>query len=383
MTSRSNPFTPGPGTPPEELFGREEILKKVREEVFYRILDNRPAAPAIFYGFRGVGKTVLLNQLERDATDLGIIAFTDELSETDNFRSVIFERCRSFLFQLDRLENFQEKARRVLRILKGISLNYEGFEVRYDIDLLEGEGDSGTFQLDLVTLMLRLGELALEKGKALCFLFDELQHISESDKAAFLAAAHKVSQRKLPIGFVCAGLPQLVIDSAAAKSYAERLRYISIGSLSREDSYKVIQTPFVDAKVDIPQSILESLYENTQGYPYFLQVYGHCLWGETEGQVVSEQAYHAAKQKAWDELSQGFFHVRFNRATDLEKVFLKAMAAIGTPCKLSQIASYMDRTDLGGLGVVKNNLVKKGLIFSDENAFLDFTVPLFATYLNT
>jgi Cdc6-like AAA superfamily ATPase len=61
-----NPFSPGAGSPPPELAGREAILEEA-SVLFGRVLAGRPEKSLLLTGLRGVGKTVLLNEIERIA----------------------------------------------------------------------------------------------------------------------------------------------------------------------------------------------------------------------------------------------------------------------------------------------------------------------------
>jgi Cdc6-like AAA superfamily ATPase len=68
MDSILNPYTPGAGTPPPELAGRDELLNKAAIAL-RRIAAHRFERSLILTGLRGVGKTVLLNRIRRDAED--------------------------------------------------------------------------------------------------------------------------------------------------------------------------------------------------------------------------------------------------------------------------------------------------------------------------
>lgn len=58
-----NPYTPGPGFMPAYLAGREQILHD--SEKYLDAIENRyPQQSVIYWGLRGVGKTVLLNAIE-------------------------------------------------------------------------------------------------------------------------------------------------------------------------------------------------------------------------------------------------------------------------------------------------------------------------------
>ena len=60
MDKIRNPFSPGAGSPPPELAGRDSILEQARV-LLGRILAKRPEKSLLLTGLRGVGKTVFCN----------------------------------------------------------------------------------------------------------------------------------------------------------------------------------------------------------------------------------------------------------------------------------------------------------------------------------
>ena len=66
MDPIKNPFSPGAGSPPPELVGRDPILEQARV-LLGRIKAGRSEKSTLLTGLRGVGKTVLLNEIERMA----------------------------------------------------------------------------------------------------------------------------------------------------------------------------------------------------------------------------------------------------------------------------------------------------------------------------
>ena len=64
MDPLRNPFSPGAGSPPPELVGRDPILEQARI-LLGRTKLKRPEKSMLLTGLRGVGKTVLLNEIER------------------------------------------------------------------------------------------------------------------------------------------------------------------------------------------------------------------------------------------------------------------------------------------------------------------------------
>lgn len=70
MNPVHNPFSPGAGTPPPELAGRDELRELLRVAL-ERARIGRPAKSAMLVGLRGVGKTVLLDRVRQDAEAAG------------------------------------------------------------------------------------------------------------------------------------------------------------------------------------------------------------------------------------------------------------------------------------------------------------------------
>ena len=60
MDRLRNPFSPGAGSPPPELVGRDGVLEQA-SVLLGRIRQKRPEKSLLLTGLRGVGKTVLLS----------------------------------------------------------------------------------------------------------------------------------------------------------------------------------------------------------------------------------------------------------------------------------------------------------------------------------
>src|SRR5688572_8616591 len=70
MDARDNPFSPGAGTRPPALTGRDSELEQF-DVMLSRLSAGMSARSMIVSGLRGVGKTVLLNRFEDMAQERG------------------------------------------------------------------------------------------------------------------------------------------------------------------------------------------------------------------------------------------------------------------------------------------------------------------------
>ncbi len=114
MDPRRNPFAPGAGTPPPELAGREPLLERTLIALD-RIRAGRAARSTIFYGLRGVGKTVLLGAV-REAVEAGrMLAVSIEAPENRSLPALIVPSLRAGLLRLDRTARAGDGVKRALR----------------------------------------------------------------------------------------------------------------------------------------------------------------------------------------------------------------------------------------------------------------------------
>ncbi len=221
-----NPFSPGAGTPPPELAGRQHILEKARI-MFARLKAGRSEKSFLLIGLRGVGKTVLLNEINSLAEQSGYNAILIEAHERKSLAALLLPSLRQLLFKLDRMENLSSKVKRGFNVLKSfmntLKLKYQDFELSLDNDPEVGTADSGDLESDLPALLEAIAEAALDRKTAVAIIIDELQYLSEHEMSALIMAIHRIAQKKLPLALVGAGLPQLVGLMGKSKSYAERL----------------------------------------------------------------------------------------------------------------------------------------------------------------
>src|SRR5580704_102150 len=108
MDPRRNPYSPGAGSPPPELAGRDELIERAAIALD-RIRSGRAARSLILVGLRGVGKTVLLNHIRRDAEARGLVTASIETPEDRSLPSVLIPALRNGLLQLSRIQALKSK----------------------------------------------------------------------------------------------------------------------------------------------------------------------------------------------------------------------------------------------------------------------------------
>ena len=235
MDPIKNPYSPGAGSPPPELVGRDGVLEQARV-LFGRTRLKRSEKSLLLTGLRGVGKTVLLNEIECLAKSQDYRTLVIEAYEDKALGPLLAQSLRGLLFELDRVAGTGDKVKRGLRVLRSflgtLKVTYNDITFSLDIDPETGAADTGDLAIDLPNLFVAVAEAAEERSR---------------DCVAHRRTA--VFQRKL----VWARLSWRCIGAAAAsagttgrwvanppgacgriKSYAERLfMFPDIGALSK------------------------------------------------------------------------------------------------------------------------------------------------------
>lgn len=385
MDPIKNPFSPGAGSPPPELVGRDDILEQTRI-LLGRVRIRRPEKSILLTGLRGVGKTVLLNEMERIAQSDGYRSILVEAPEDKPLAALLAPHLRRLLFDLDRVAGTGDRVRRGLAVLKSfigaIKVSVGEVEFGLDIEPERGSADSGDLEVDLPNLLTALAEAAEERQTPVAILIDEIQYFKQSELSALIMAMHRMQQRQLPLVLMGAGLPILPGLAGESKSYAERLfSFPDIGPLSAPDTVKALRDPVKAVGVEFEDSALQEIFRLTQGYPYFLQEWGYQAWNRATASPITLQVVQEATQTVIRRLDENFFRVRFDRLTPREKQFLRAMAHLGPGAQhTSDIADTLG-VKITSLGPVRANLIKKGMIYSPSHGAMSFTVPLFDEFM--
>lgn len=380
-----NPYAPGAGARPPDLAGRDEVREQVRVAL-ERIRIGRPAKSVLMVGLRGVGKTVLLDRMREDAEATEIQTIRVEAPESRSLPAILAPQLRQALLRLSRVEAAKVLSQRALRAVAGLAkalkIKYQDIEVGIDFEPEPGLADNGDLEMDLIDLLEAVGHAAKAGNTALAMFVDELQYVEEAQLAALISALHRTTQRGLPVVLVGAGLPQLRGQMGNAKSYAERLfDFPMIGALSEPDAREALVNPARAEGVEFTEGALTNIVAKTQCYPYFLQEWGKHVWDVANDSPISEQDVDAASQSAIAALDEGFFRVRFDRMTPLEKKYLRAMADLGPgPHRSGDIAKAMGR-EVANLAPARGSLIKKGMIWSPNHGDTAFTVPLFDEFM--
>lgn len=270
---RANPFTPGAGVAPPLLAGREPEQKVLGEFIETLRAREPPAQFVIFYGPRGNGKTALLDwaaqQVEADGEMDAVRLTPADIPTPDDL--------------WPRLGGGSGRG--------GASGSGAG----------GGAFRSSEWQ-PLLAEVLR----ARAGRRPFAVLLDEAHTIGTEVAQQLLNAAQTASSRS-PFLLVLAGNDVGARLSGLGVSFWERSALHPVGRLGPEAAAEAIRRPLADRGVKIEPEALDRIVRETDGYPYFMQLWGQVIWDRAvslpdsgrriTGAVVEEAAREFARMR--------------------------------------------------------------------------------------
>lgn len=386
MDPLRNPFAPGAGTAPPELAGRDPVLERAGVALGRMALE-RPARSFVFYGLRGTGKTVLLQELARKAECAGVAAVHIEAQEGKTLAAMLVPPLRALLLKLSHGAQAKAAVLAALGALQSFALRFAQVKLRFagmalDVQPARGVADSGNLELDLADLLVAVAEAARARHRPVALFLDEMQILDAGEAEALVAALHVVAQRNLPLLLMGAGLPPLLGRMGTAKSYAERLfEFAELERLDHEAAWNAIVRPIEREEEAIEPDAVAAILEATGRYPYFLQEWGKHAWDVAFCSPVTRHDVEEAGRRAVAELDRGFFRVRLDRLTPAERRYVAALAGLGPGVHRSGEVAHLLARSARQLAPVRSRLVYKGILYAPAHGDTAFTVPMFDAFI--
>ena len=310
-----DPFSPGSGHLPPYLAGREDEQSVFRKNLAKMSAGKSPPAATVLYGPRGMGKTVLLrwfkNEVEPSGAKKDLIRVVwvtpDQLGSPSDLWKCLMppQTLKSKLTPEDVTAGFNVEALAASATWKAKDLFKQ------------------TFQNTLIDQC---------KKQPLILLMDEA-HKMDEDLCNNLLNLHQIISPESPFMLVLAGTPGLQnFLSKVGATFVERSEMIGLGRLDEQSAADAISKPFKEQGIQITDDALSLIVEDSQCYPYFLQVWGSSLWDEadktnlthlTEEQVaVVKPKIDIKKNKFYDERKDKLDDLKFeSTAVAIAKAF--------------------------------------------------------------
>lgn len=377
-----NPYRPGAGLAPRYLAGRDKEIEEV-EQFFDALIMGIPTQSIVFSGLRGVGKTVLINRLQQIAEEKEIFCQYIEVEDTNDFISKISASSQLYLRNVSTKEKFKHLIQKPLDALKSLVVSFDPKDSTFSLSVQERElYKSNNLTQSLTEVFTTIGEIAQKTDIPLCIFIDEMQYMKQKELGSLIAALHRTNQLGYPVMVVGAGLPKLYKMLSDEKSYSERLfLYRIIGSLDEEQSRRAITIPAAQMEVEYTEDAIKKIIEITKGYPFYIQQLCQIVYQNTDNNPICESDVNNNISVFFKDLDTGFFRVRYERCSEMDKKFIFAMVKCGElPCTISNVANNLHKS-VTSISTTRAQLINKGIIFPVRYKELDFTVPEFDGFI--
>ena len=283
------PFRPGTGRLPPHLAGREAEQNFFRTRITAMAEGVPPPNEVILYGPRGNGKTVLLVWLQH---------------EIARFRSL-----EAIRMTPSEIATRGQLAERLLPEAWWTGLTPEEVSVA---GMAWRPGDKRRVPRAPDILAARA------RRKPLVLLLDEAHTLAPEVGQSLLNASQIVGS-ELPFLLVLAGTPDLRHQLARMDaSFWSRAHQIPINRLSPTASAAAIRRPLDEEDIEVDDSALDRIVQESHGYPYFLQLWGSLVWQRAAGagkRTIARAETEAARPE-FDRRRGLYYLERFNELED-------------------------------------------------------------------
>lgn len=255
-------FVPGSGVLPPVLAGRDDDLS-VLQGFLQRLLNNRQIpTDVVIYGPRGNGKTVLLESFRRQCEKQG----TDTLDLTPATIGNVTDLASHLLYDDSAIGKFLTSV-----TPSGLSIDLPAIGARWD-SMTPAEKDN--------TKRRHLARMLIERcrKRPLVVALDEAHTLDVEVGHTLLNASQQVRKQGAPFLLVIAGTPNLQDHlNQMSATFWNRAEKIGVGRLDREATIEGLAAPLAGAGITFDQDALDRVVQESQRYPYFIQLWGEAL----------------------------------------------------------------------------------------------------------
>lgn len=276
-----NPFQPGAGALPPLIAGRSRQLSLGRELLTLLEQGERPPRGLLFYGPRGNGKTTLLARIAEEARG----------------RNLSVERLPAAVVGSER---------RLIRRLRGRITGVQAADFG-----LSAEPAPVTDDVEELVLAW-IGA----SSSPVVIVLDEAHTVEPETGRLFFDALQEATAQCLPFRLLAAGTPDAPRRLRQCGTFTERaLERVPVERLERAATVQALTEPAQRAGRPFREDAAALLAEESQDYPYFIQLLGRAAWeaAGADAVAVTREAAQCAATGARTEMER-FYAERYAEA---------------------------------------------------------------------
>ena len=358
-------FSPSFGNKPRILVGRNEEMSRFRD------LLSSPSGSRdrilILLGQRGMGKTVLLLELEQLAKKRGFVTTRPVVAASGMLDKI--------------MEQIEDNAKDILKPRKahvsGGNIGAFGFSA--GIQLRGDTEKAHTFSYHMANICREINSL----GKGVLFIIDEVQSL-HPDLRELVITFQELVGMGLNVAVVFAGLPRtvsallqsnvLTFLNRAPKDYLKPLRNADVSAFFKDS--------FTNMGVSIEKNLCDSAAASSMGSPYMMQLIGYYLEKEVSpGGSVNKVLFEKALGFAVDDFDNDICEAILKDLSDTDINTLLAISALDSEePSASQVIHAMGVSN-AYYQQYKNRLADAGILDTSRRGHVSFAVPYIRDYI--
>jgi hypothetical protein len=387
-----NPFRPGAGHVPPYLAGRDaeksEFKKLLSQQV---ILSN-----LVLTGLRGVGKTVLLEELKPIAINTKWLWVGTDLSESTSVSEETIA-CRliadlsvissAIVLNKDSIPKGFGKPH-----VAELTLNYGALMELY-------AGVPGLVADKVKYLLEFVWKCVSASGvRGIVFAYDEAQTMSDHagenqyPLSLLLDVFQSIQKKGIPFMLVMVGLPTLFPKLVVARTFSERMFTVQVlGKLSPRDSKEAILRPIADknSAMTFSSQTVDLIVKTSGGYPYFIQFICKELFDVFLQQLkVDGKVSPLPMSEIVRKLDKDFFSGRWARATDRQRQLMSIISKLENCDEEFTVQDIVEKSkenrnpfSPSHVNQMLATLTSSGLIYKNRHGRYAFAVPLLGQFI--
>jgi len=361
------------------LAGREHLANLVHTAT--STTGNRRESFQVLYGPRGVGKTCLLDRYADIVTEREWVTVRHEARSPGDPIGAI----------LDRLHDAEGLTRKLTRQLLDLRERW-GDESQslnlgvYRHEMRRQRKEPMPVAEQFADVVVAVAAELTRKQRGLLIVVDEVQEVHPDELGAFGPVIQQLQRRaELTAMIVFGGLPATPQLVTRAVTYGERMAFHAIDNLDEAATAHALARPAKDAGRPFDADALDRLITVTEGYPFFVQLYGDYTWQESvDARSISIEHVEAGIDLALNDSRRGIYLARWNKLPAAQQRYLAAMARLSTgdPVGTGNIATAMGKP-IQSLSDTRNELLEAGILTVPRQGHIASSLPGFLDYVLT
>ena len=334
-------------------------------------LDAGPGSPGratLFTGARGVGKTVMLNEAERQARERGWVV----ISETATPGLCTRLTTEGLPLIADQLELESDRRR-----LTGLALPLGLGGADFDIERQPSPEPGLRTQLATITDYLD------EHDTGLLITVDEIHRGARVDLELLGTVVQHCFREERPVALAAAGLPSAVQDLLTdhVLTFLRRAERHTLGPVDDADVVDALDVPVRASGRDLTDEALVEASRGTGGYPFLIQLIGYWTWNdEPAADTITVTQARNGIQAARRRMGSLIHEPALFDLSAVDRTFLAAMALDDRPSRMKDIAERLHATT-NYASQYRLRLIASGMIRPTGHGTVDFNLPYLRDYL--